>query len=123
MLADTSVEVFLGMSFFSLRNAKFQFGAGKLIWRLYIAVEALHTTRQVELIDKKEFAKAAMEKNFEIFVVHVAALESQSTPLRQPKLHHKALASLLWPLCSGIRPLPSFHPSTQIMLTSFWLTS
>ena len=34
----------------------------------------LPTTKQVELIDKKEFAKVALNKNSKTFVVHIASL-------------------------------------------------
>lgn len=76
LLADTSMEVILGMPFLSLSNADFEFGAGELAWRIYTAAEALITARRVELIDKHEFAKAALDENPDIFVVHVAALEA-----------------------------------------------
>ncbi len=76
LLVDTSVEVVLGMPFLSLSNADFQFSAEELTWRSYTATEALPTTRRVKLIDKKEFAKAALDENSETFVVHVAALEA-----------------------------------------------
>ncbi len=37
--------------------------------------EALPTTSWVEVINKKEFAKAVLDKNSETFVVYVATLE------------------------------------------------
>ncbi len=52
------------------------FGAEKLTWRSYTIAEALPTTSRVELIDKREFVKAALDKNSETFVVHVSALEA-----------------------------------------------
>ncbi len=76
LLADTSMEVVLGMPFLALSNANFQFSAEKLIWRTYTAAEALPTTSRVELIDKREFARAALDQNSEIFVVHVSVLEA-----------------------------------------------
>ncbi len=77
MLADTSIEVVLGLPFFSFSNADAEFvELGKLNWRFYIAAEALSTTSWVELINKREFAKAALDKNSEIFVMHVATLEA-----------------------------------------------
>ena len=76
MLADTSVEMVLEMHFFFLSNVDFQFGVGKFIWKSYTAADALPTTRRVKLIDKKKFAKAALDENFETFMVHVAALEA-----------------------------------------------
>ncbi len=76
LLTDTSIEVVLEMPFLALSNADFQFGAEKLIWRSYTAKEALSTTSQVEFIDKREFAKAALDENFETFVMHVATLKA-----------------------------------------------
>ena len=42
----------------------------------YTAAEALPTTKWVELIDKKKFAKAALDEESETFMVYVAALEA-----------------------------------------------
>ncbi len=75
LLADTSMEVVLEMPFLVLSNADFWFGVEELTWRSYTIVEALPTTSRVKLIDKKEFAKAALDGNYETFVMHVAALE------------------------------------------------
>ncbi len=70
------MEVVLEMPFLSLSNADIKFAElGKLIWRSYTAAEALLTTSRVELIDKKKFAKAAMDENSETFVVHMSALD------------------------------------------------
>ncbi len=70
------MEVVLGMPFLSLSNADVKFAElGKLIWRSYTAAKALLTTSRVELIDKREFAKVALDENSKTFVVHVAALE------------------------------------------------
>ena len=62
------------MPFLTLSNADMQFTEKELIWRLYTVAEALPTTKQVEIIDKKEFTKAALDKNIEAFVVHVTSL-------------------------------------------------
>lgn len=43
---------------------------------LYILVKTLLITKRVELINKTKFAKAALDKNFETFVMHIAALEA-----------------------------------------------
>ena len=66
----------LGIPFLTLSNADIQFAAKELTWRSYTAAEALPTTKRVEFIDKKEFAKAALDEESETFVVHVAALEA-----------------------------------------------
>ena len=64
------------MIFLTFSNADIQFAEKELTWRSYIAAEALPTTKRVELINKKEFAKAALNKKSETFVMHVAALKA-----------------------------------------------
>ena len=76
LLADTSMKVVLGMPFLALSNADIQFGVETFTWRSYTVAEVLLTARRVELIDKHEFAKAALGKNSETFVVHFAAREA-----------------------------------------------
>ncbi len=79
------------MPFLSLSNIDFQFGAGELTWRSYTVAEALSTARRVELIDKHEFAKAALGENSETFVMHFATLEAQEPAM----LIHPSRAPLL----------------------------
>ena len=70
------MEVVLGMPFLAFSNADVEFTElGKLIWRSYITTEVLPTTSRVKLIDKKKFARVALDRNSEIFVMHIAALE------------------------------------------------
>ena len=69
LLADTSMKMILGMLFLCFSNTDFYFGTWELTWKSYTATEALLTTRRMELIDKKEFAKAALNKNLKIFVI------------------------------------------------------
>ena len=76
LLAETNMEMVLGMSFIALSNANIQFTEKELIWRSYTAAEALPTTKRVELIDKKDFAKAELDKASKTFVMHVTALET-----------------------------------------------
>ncbi len=76
MLADTSIEVVLRMPFLSLNHTNVEFAElGKLTWRSYTAAKALPTISQVELIDKREFAKVVMDENSETYVVHMSALD------------------------------------------------
>ena len=89
LLADTSIEVVLGIPFLALSNANVEFvEVGKLTWRLYTAVEALPTKNRVELIDKRKFAKTVLDKDSETFMVHVAALEAETLihPLRTAQI-------------------------------------
>ena len=53
----------------------------KLIWRSYIIAEALPTTKRVEIIDKKKFAKLALDKHIEAFVIYVTSLNFNSMPI------------------------------------------
>ena len=73
-MADISTEVILGMPFFTLSNADVQFVEKELTWRTYTTAKALPTTKRVELINKKEFAKVALDEKSETFVIHIASL-------------------------------------------------
>ena len=64
------------MPLLALSNADIQFDTKSFTWRSYSAAKALPTTRRVELINKHEFAKPALDKNSETFVIYVAALEA-----------------------------------------------
>lgn len=65
----------LGMPFLTLNNMDIKFAEKELIWTTYTTIEALSTTRRVQLID---FAKAVLDKNFELFVVNVSSLRLES---------------------------------------------
>ena len=86
------MEVVVGMPFLTFSNANIQFTAKELTWRSYIAAEALSTTKRVELIKKREFAKAALDEESETFVVHGAALEA---PLVGMAIHFLGEAQIL----------------------------
>ena len=89
LVADTRMEVVLGMFFLTLSNADIRFAEQELIWKTYSAVEALPMTRKVEIIGEKEFAAAALNEKDEIFVVHMVALsviDSSVHPSRQAQI-------------------------------------
>lgn len=48
----------------------------KLTSRSYTAAKALPTTKQIELINKKEFAKAVLDVESKTFIVYVLVLKS-----------------------------------------------
>ena len=81
LLANTSMEVVLGIFFLTFSNANIKFAEKELTWRSYTAKEALLTTQRVKLIDKNEFAKAALDENIEAFMVYVSSpsLKSKMT--------------------------------------------
>ena len=74
LLANISVQVVLSMPFFSLSNTNVQFIEKELTWTFYTTAKALPTTKWVELINKKEFAKVALDKKSETFVIYIASL-------------------------------------------------
>ena len=82
------MKVVLSMLFFTLSNADIQFAEKELTWRTYTTEEALSTIRRVEIINQKEFAKAALDDNFQAFVLHVSSLISRMTihPAREAQL-------------------------------------
>ena len=79
MLANIGLEVVLEMPFLTLSKAKIRFAERELVWKTYAAAEALPTTRRVEIIDKREFAAAALNADDETFVVYVVALAKPTT--------------------------------------------
>ena len=86
------MKVVLGMPFLIFNNADVQFAEKKLTWRTYTTKKAFPTTRQVKIINQKKFAKAALDKNIEAFVVHVSFLGSRMSIYPAKKTQ---LASLL----------------------------
>ena len=74
LLADLSMEVVVEMPFLTFSNANIQFTQKKLTWRSYTTAEALPTTKQVEIINSKKFAKATLDEYVKAFVMHVIFL-------------------------------------------------
>ena len=111
LLADTTIEVVLGIPFLTLSNADIQFAEKELTWRTYTTEDALPTTRRVELIDKKEFAKAALNVSIEIFVVHISSLSLRSKMTIHPL--EKLKSCCYWPMRL------SFRPNIRILLMFF----
>ena len=64
------------MLFLTFSNTNIQFAEKKLTRSSCTATKALPNTKQEELIDKKEFAKAALDEEAKTFVVHVVVLEA-----------------------------------------------
>ena len=83
-MANIGLEIVLKMFSLTVSKANIRFAERKLVWRTYMAVEALLTTRRVEIIDKKEIAVAALNVDDKTFVVHVTALAEPTTMLIYP---------------------------------------
>ncbi len=91
LLADVKSDIVLGMPFLTISNADIDFQAWDFQWRSYITGE-LPITRRVELIGKKEFVVAALDPEYEAFIVYVAALSVDSVdevhPSRKAQIAH-----------------------------------
>ena len=69
----------LRILFLTLGKVDIRFTEQELVWRTYTAAEALPTTKRVEIIDKREFAAAALNADNETFLVYVAAPAEPTT--------------------------------------------
>ena len=85
LVANTKFEVILGMPFLKISNADVSFGEGTLTWKTYTTNEALSTTKQVQIVDPKEFVIAVLDVDSETFVVHVAIREQEEMPVHSEK--------------------------------------
>ena len=105
-MADTKFKVILGMLFLKLSNADMLFGEKTLIWRTYITNKALFITKQVQIINKKNFVIAVLDTDSKTFVVHMAIWEQEEMPVYSKKqaqieahvgalLFNKALTEIL----------------------------
>ena len=78
LVANVSPDMVFGMLFFTLSGANVDFPKRELWWRSYTIEKAFPTIKRVELVGKKEFAAVALNPEHEIFIIHVASLESPS---------------------------------------------
>lgn len=69
------------MLFLTFNNANIKFAEKQLTWRSYIIAKPLLTTKQIEFINVKKFAKIALDKDFETFVIHVSVLKASITEM------------------------------------------
>ena len=63
------------MPFLTFSDVDVWFAEKELTQTSLTTVKTLLTTKRVEFIDKKEFAAAIMDKDFETFVVHIAFIK------------------------------------------------
>ena len=84
-MANTKFEVILEMPFLKLNNADVSFGEKILMWRTYTTNKALSITKQVQIIDKKDFIIAVLDANSKTFIVHVAIQEQKKMPVHSKR--------------------------------------
>lgn len=70
------MDIVLQMSIFTLSNAKINILQQKLNIKSYTTIEALLTSKQVELVWNKKFVAAGFNPDDEIFVEHIAYLSN-----------------------------------------------
>ena len=69
------------MLFLKISNAHVLFGKKTLTWRTYAINEVLPTTKQVQIVNLKEFVIAVLDINSKTFVVYVAIREREEMPV------------------------------------------
>ena len=108
LLANISAEIVLGMPFLTLSNADVQFVEKKLTWRSYTTAEALLTSKRVELINRKEFAKAALDEKSKTFVVYVVSLNLA------PGIHPDRAAQIAFLLTEEVKIPDKYSDFTDV---------
>ena len=84
LVANISPEVVFQIPFLTLSGADVDFLGCELRWKAYSTKEAPPTTRRVELVGKKKFAAAALDPEYETYVVHVGSVSSDALPSFSP---------------------------------------
>lgn len=76
MLTNTSIEIVLKMPFLAFSKVDLEFGTKKLNRKSYMTGDILPTAKRVELINKNKEVKVVLDRNFDIFFVHIGALKT-----------------------------------------------
>ena len=89
LLADVKLDIMFGIPFLIISNVEVDFQVQNLQWRSYIIEGVLPTTKQVKLIEKKEFAVVTLDPEHKAFIVHIAVLNvdlvDEVHPLKRPR--------------------------------------
>ena len=97
-MTNTKFEIILGMLFLKISNADVSFGEKILMWKSHTTNKALPITKQIQIVNPKEFVIAALDINNEMFVMYVAIRKREKMPVhskRQLKLGPYYLTRLL----------------------------
>lgn len=71
LIAITKIEMVLEMFFFKFSNVDMSFGNDTFSLRSYIINKALSITKQVWIIDKKDFAIVILDTNNKTFIMYM----------------------------------------------------
>ena len=69
------------MLFLKISNVDILFDEGTLMWKTYTTNKALPTTKQIQIVDPKEFVIAVLDVNNKIFVVYVTIRKQEKMPI------------------------------------------
>ena len=97
LVADTKFEVVLRMPFLKISNANIAFAKETLTWKSYTTNKALPTTKQVQLVNPKEFVIAELDADSKTFVVYVAIREREEMamdPARKTQIEAQSRAQI-----------------------------
>ena len=61
------------MSFLSSSNTKIAFINFELTLKFYVTIKTLLATYQVEIINRKKFAKILLNENLKMFIIYIAS--------------------------------------------------
>ena len=78
LLTDVKLEIMLEMLFLTISNANVDLQTQNLQWRSYTTEDILSTTKQVKLIEKKEFATVTLDLEHKAFIIYIATLSVKS---------------------------------------------
>lgn len=93
LLADTRMEVVLGIPLLALTNSDWEFSIKRVTWRIYIIAEVFLITKKVELITNANLLKQYLTK-MRKFLFHIAALETRKSAMFIHCLRSQLLALL-----------------------------
>ena len=76
-MTNTKFEVILVIVFLKMSSVNILFSKKIFIWKFYLIIKVLSTTKQVQIINLKKFVIAILDMDSKIFVVHVAILKQE----------------------------------------------
>lgn len=90
--------------------------------RFYIFAKALPTTKQIEFINREEFAKSILDdEELETFLVYIVVLKTLKITIHSSKAAQIIGDNFLQFTALEYDKAPmKLHPKTQIMLTCFY---
>ena len=75
LIANTKFEMIIKIFFLKIRNANILFNKETLIWIFYTTNKALHHTKQVQIVNLKEFIIAAFDASNKMFMAHITIIK------------------------------------------------